>query len=338
MSAVLDQPATGPEPTGTRRGGSLLRAELHRFAARRFIHVLLGLAVLGWLAAVGVGLLNHGQPTEADYAAARAAMEEAIAADAEWLEQCAEDAAAAGEDVAAYCPAPDWQVEDFLTVRPFDLADNATTGAIAFAAGASVLAFLVGATWIGAEWVTRSIVALLFWVPDRLKVMGTKIGVLVLAAAGIGVAAQAAWLAMAFVLRAAVGTDGPLPAGFWSDLLAVQGRGVLLTVLIALLGFGLANLTRNTGAALGVAFVYVAVVENALRVWDPMLDRWLVIANSVALVNPGGVRIYDYSESYSGMNPPSFLLTNLHGGLVVTAFAAVVVGLGVWLFSRRDLH
>lgn len=339
MSAVLHQPATGPEPTGTRRGGSLLRAELHRFAARRFIHVLLGLAVLGWLAAVGIGLLNFGQPGEADYAAARAAMEEAIAMDAEWLEQCAEDAAEAGEDVAVYCPATDWQVEDFLQVRPFDLADNATTGAIAFAAGASVLAFLVGATWIGAEWVTRSIVALLFWVPDRLKVMGTKLGVLVLAAVGIGVAAQGAWLAMAFVLRAAVGTDDPLPDGFWGDLLAVQGRGVLLTVLIALLGFGLANLTRNTGAALGVAFVYFAVVENALRVWDPMLDRWLVVTNSVALVNPGGIRIYDYSESYSGMGePPSFLVTNLHGGLVVAVFAAVVVGLGVWLFSRRDLH
>ena len=39
--------------------------------------------------------------------------------------------------------------------------------------------FLIGATWIGAEWSSRSIVALLFWVPQRMRVMGTKIAVLV---------------------------------------------------------------------------------------------------------------------------------------------------------------
>ena len=60
-------------------------------------------------------------------------------------------------------------------------------------------------------------------------------------------ATQALWLAMAGVLRAAVGTDEALPDGFWSAVLQTQARGVLLTVFAALLGFGLANLVRNTG-------------------------------------------------------------------------------------------
>ena len=74
--------------------------------------------------------------------------------------------------------------------------------------------------------------------------------------------AQAGWLAMSGILRAVVGLDAALPEGFWSDLLQTQARGVLLTVIAALLAFGLTNLVRNTGAALGIAFVYLIIVEN----------------------------------------------------------------------------
>ena len=76
-----------------------------------------------------------------------------------------------------------------------------------------MLAFLIGATWIGAEWSTRSLVALLFWVPQRMKVMGVKLVVLVVASALFGVAVQALWLAMAGILNAAAGTDDALPPG-----------------------------------------------------------------------------------------------------------------------------
>ncbi|WP_347060461.1 hypothetical protein ABC795_08020 [Blastococcus sp. HT6-30] len=343
MSAATEQPTTSAGPTSTPRRGSLFRAELHRFTARRFIHVLLGLGVLGWLAAVVLGLLNFGEPTDADVAAARERMEEVIASEEAWRAECATQAEEVGQPVEQFCGPPldtsTWRVEDYLTTAPFDLADAGQAGAIGFAAAAAVLAFLIGATWIGAEWSTRTIVALLFWVPNRLRVIGTKIGVLVLAALVIGLAAQAAWLAMAWILRTLVGTGNPLPEGFWGELLAAQGRGVVLAVLVALIGFGLANLVRNTGAALGVGFVYFAIVETALRIYDPLLDRWLLSTNAVALVVPGGVPVIDYSVVSTGpQGPPSYLVTNLQGGLVVGAFAALVLGAGVWLFARRDLQ
>ena len=41
---------------------------------------------------------------------------------------------------------------------------------------------------------------------------------------------------------------------------------------MALLGFGLANLTRNTGAALGVAFVYFVILRPLSVILLP-LDR-----------------------------------------------------------------
>jgi hypothetical protein len=320
-----------------RARGSLFRAELHRLVA---------LAVLGWLFAVVIGLLNYAHPTAADRAAARQTMQQMIAQNEAGRQQCLNDppAEGPGKTPEEICGPPltaaNLNADDFLGKHPFDFATTGTAGAIGFTAASSVLAFIVGATWIGAEWSSRSLVALLFWVPRRLQVMGTKLAVLALAAAGIGVVAQAAWLGMAGILRAAAGSDNGLPEHFWGDLLATQARGVLLTVLVALIGFGLTNLIRNTGAALGVGFVYFAVVETALRMLRPGWQPWLLSNNVAGLLSPHGITVYiDEGLVPTDMGGQhSYLITNLQAGLVLTAIAAVIVGAGVLLFTRRDLH
>ncbi len=116
---------------------------------------------------------------------------------------------------------------------------------------------------------------------------------------------------------------------------------MLLVVLVGLLGFGGANLLRNTAAALGVGFVYFAVVENALRVLRPRWQEWLITDNAVALLHHDGLRLFindTVVDARGGVQTSRLLhLTNLHGGLVMAVATAVVVLVGVVLFSRRDL-
>ncbi len=350
MSAVTERPAATPTDPATPapRLGGLLRAELHRFRSRRFIQVLVGLTLMGFVLATVIGLLNLGAPSASDLAAARAEAEQFVAEQEDFREQCLQDPGRPdGVSAEEYC-GPPLTLEDiggeasFLDTEPFDLAGSATDGALAVAALSAALAFLIGATWIGAEWSTRSIVALLFWVPRRMTVIGTKVGVLVLAAALFGVLTQAAWLAMAGVLRAFVGVDEALPDGFWSTLLQTQGRGVLLTVFAALLGFGLANLVRNTGAALGIAFVYVVVVETAVRALRPRWDPFLLTTNALGLVQDGGLTLQYWDDQAPVTDGPQlpveYFVGHLQAGLLLTAVTVVVVGAGAVLFSRRDLH
>lgn len=155
---------------------------------------------------------------------------------------------------------------------------------------------------------------------------------------------QLLWWGTAYVMASQLGRTGPLPDGFYGDLFAQQGRVILLVVFTGLLGFGIANLVRNTGAALGVGFVYFAVVENAVRIFRSSWQEWLLTDNAAALVLDGGSRIFIYGEAFvdergafvdSGRE---LVLTNLHGGLVLGIATAVLVGLGVVLFARRDLH
>lgn len=206
-----------------------------------------------------------------------------------------------------------------------------------------MLGFVIGATFVGAEWSTRSIVALLFWEPRRLRVVGVKTGAAALAGAALGLLGQLLWLAVAQVLARTRGTSTDVPAGFWADVAGQAGRGLLLAVIGTLLGFGLANLVRNTGAALGVGFVYFAVAESALRPLIPRSPPYLITESALALVENGGTSLFvagptvdEATGSFTDFT--EIVVSNLRGGLTLTAYLVVLLAVGTWLFRRRDLH
>jgi hypothetical protein len=348
VTAAVVPPSAAAEPAvqaeATRRTG-LLRAELHRFRARRFLQVLLVLGLVAWVAAIAISLTHYGRPSAAELAAAQQQVDQIVAESSQGYDQCVSDPQrpqgvpveqACGEPVRAADIAP----AAFLSHPPFSFADSARNGAMGFGAVASLIAFVAGATWIGAEWSTRSLVALLFWEPRRWRVMAAKTGVLLAGVTVLGVLAQAAWLGMAALLDAVAGDGAALPPGFWGGMLGVQGRALLLTVLTGLGGFALANLIRNTAAALGVGFVYFAVVETAVRALVPAWQPWLVTNNVIGLLQPGGLHLF----LPDGIGPDGqeavreYVLGNLQSGIFLSCAVAVFVAAGAVLFARRDLH
>jgi hypothetical protein len=349
MSAAVEQPpASSTRPAEPRASlGGLLRSELHRFRSRRFIQAVLVLALVGWVVATAIALTQFGNPGADELARAEQQAEQDIAVNEQFRQECLADPGELppGLDPEDACGPPmtraDVDLSFYLDRPPFDFADAAMAGALGFGVLSAVLAGLIGATWIGAEWSSRSLVALLFWVPQRMRVMGVKIAVLAGAALLLGVVAQAGWLAMSGILRAVAGNGAALPAGLWGDLLQTQARAVLLTVLAALLAFGLTNLVRNTGAALGIGFVYLVIVESAVRALRPRWQPWLLSDNAAALVQDGGLTIFIYDgipDSTGFVEPTEYYLGHLQSGVYLAVVAAVIVTLGAVLFARRDIH
>ena len=341
MTAVQTPPPTVPAG----RFSDLVRAEAHRLRARRFIHVLLAIALLGWVVALVISLLAFRSPTPESLADARQAQQEQIQASSEGRQQCLTDPTRPDDvPVEEWCgpPVTEEQIplSTFLQPPPFSLAADGVNGAVSVAALGAALAFLVGATSVGAEWSTRSMVALLFWETRRPRVMAAKLLVVAAATVALGSVVQALWLGMATLLQAVAGDGVTPPAGFWSDLLGASGRGVLLTAFAGLLGFGLTNLLRNTGAATGVAFVYLAIVENAVRALRPAWQPWLLTNNAAALVVPDGLTLFidQRVDAQGSFRSVEYLLTSTQATVFLAVVTAAVVGLGVVLFSRRDLH
>jgi ABC-type transport system involved in multi-copper enzyme maturation permease subunit len=344
MTTVLTPPPAAPAG----RFGGLLRAEGHRFLARRFIRVLLAVAVVGWLAVLVISLLSFRSASPERLADARQQQQEQIQLSNEARAQCLADPTRPSDvPVAEWCGPPmtadQMPLSVFLNPAPFSLSEDGVNGAVSVAAVAAALAFLVGGTFVGAEWSSRSIVALLFWETRRPRVMGAKLLVTAATSVALGLLMQAVWLGLATLLQSVAGDGIAPPDGFWSDLLGAQGRGVLLTAFAGLLGFGLTNLLRNTGAATGVAFVYLVIVENAVRAFRPAWQPWLLTNNAAALVVPDGLTLYTPDNRLDAQGRPTYemieyLLTSGQAAAFLTVATAVVAGVGVVLFSRRDLH
>ena len=138
-------------------------------------------------------------------------------------------------------------------------------------------------------------VALLFWEPRRVKVMATKLAVLAAAAALLGVVAEGLWLLGARLLAADPGQHRGGAAPGRPAARPAPAAASLLVVLVGLLGFGVANLLRNTAAAFGFGFVYFAIVENVVRALRPHWQPYLLTDNAVALLQRGGLKIF-YDE------------------------------------------
>jgi ABC-type transport system involved in multi-copper enzyme maturation permease subunit len=343
--STATEPRTGDVPEPRTRGGSLLRAELHRISARRMIRVLVALAGIGYVLIAAVSFTQFSQPTPALLAEAEQRRSEELALSQQFHEECLNSPDAPEGDAELFCGPPpsaeDLPLEFFLAKAPFTL-EGLVSGAVAMGTATTALLFVIGATYAGAEWSSRSIVALLFWEPRRMKVMGTKIAVIVLAAVALAVIGQALWLGTGLLLMETRGPGLDVPEGFWGNLFGIQARAVVLVVLTALMGFGLANLTRNTGAALGIAFAYFVVLENAVRVVRQAWSQYLFGENAAALVNEGGLTIfvYDFSASPDGgfSETTEILLSNAHGAITLLVYVGLVVALGTILFQRRDLH
>ena len=170
-----------------------------------------------------------------------------------------------------------------------------TGSAIPFA----LLAFVVGASLIGAEWRAGTMGVVLAWEPRRSRVMLAKAAVATAAGAAFTLALQLILLLalLPSASRATAGVDGE----FWRQLVAVLLRSSLAAGLLALIGFGIASLGRNTSAAFGGILVYVVVVEVVLAGFFSDWDRWFLLHNLIVLTAGSAANAgYDHAGSGRG--------------------------------------
>jgi ABC-2 type transport system permease protein len=261
----------------------LVRAEWSRLFARRFTRVMLVLILLV-LAAVGLGVAAQShQLTAADHARARqqAAEQERFFAQAQ--ADCAA-AQASGEPVTGRyprdCDFGDTTVDErwFLPYQ-FDFSREMATYLLVCAGVLAMFGFIVGASFIGAEWTSGGMTNLLLWRPRRVAVLAAKLVTLLTGLALASVLYVAAWGGAFWLIGRYRGVTGRLTTGGWESLALTGARGVALGLAAAAAGFAIASFGRHTAMALGVGVGYALVVElgtltvfGLLGLRDP--QRW----------------------------------------------------------------
>jgi hypothetical protein len=316
----------------------LLRAEILRLRSRRFIRLLLLLGLVG-IIAVGIAeFVSHARPDTSSVAAAKS---EAAAQTQSCVDATKNDPNRppnlTPEQLAQMCQV---DYHFFFAKAPFVMAEDLPGMASALAAGMAALLFLVGTTSGGADWAAKTMPALLFWEPRRSRVLLTKLGVVVGLGVGVAVTAQLAWTVMALAISSLRGVNEGKPADFWSQLFWLDLRGLLLVVLAGAGGYALASVIRNTGAALGVAFAYLVVIENLVRGFILPMRPYLLGENVAALLTKNGIDVSTGERFVPGISNPQEIvihLSNARSGLTLTAAVSLLVLIATASFRRRDL-
>jgi ABC-2 type transport system permease protein len=147
-----------------------------------------------------------------------------------------------------------------------------------------MLAWVIAASFVGADWHTGTMATTLTWEPRRLRLHTMK-ALAVLAILFLGFVVVQSALGLALLPAAAFrGTTEGADGAWLRDASGVVLRGGFLAVVAGALGFSLASVARNTAAGAGIGFGYVVIVENLLGALLPRLVPWLLVPNAVVLM------------------------------------------------------
>lgn len=298
---------------------NLIRSELLRIWSRRMVRVLAILAVIGIVVGVTIGAVQSKKP---DLIAARRAYEDT-------RQRCLtggfipEDQLPPDVTIEEFC-ADNVRLETFIqgSLRLSSLSDLLKGTAFILI----VLGLVIGASSAGADWQAGTMAALLTWEPRRIRVFVVRIAVVVVSVLVLAVALQSVFsiaLAAAAKLRGTtVDTGSPWLTGVVWTVLRIAGA----SAFGAWLGLTLATIGRNTAAALGVAFGYLAVVESLLRGFIPKISGSLLSTNLVVFV-----------DGKAGTSETGSPIAVGGASLTVALYAGVLLVVALALFRTRDV-
>lgn len=327
----------------------LSRVELRRFFSRRLVVVAMVLGVL----VTGVMLFavwQQSQPPSAqELADAERFYQEELQRwedqGDEQMQECLEaqeqEREVTGDpNISFECqemgpPEREWF---FQTVPPLQQQLPGLLTGVTFLLG--FLAFVIGATFVAAEFTTGAISNWLTFAPRRLRVYASK-----LAGAGLGVVPFAVGLLILLVGGTWIILDA---RGLAEGITAVQrtaigwkaARILALTVITSVIAAALGFLVRNTAAVLGVAIGYVIVVELMFRSFLTNSQPWLLSTNLEGWINHGAT--YYIPTCTTGRGGVMCDLTEKtlsfgHSATYILTLTAVLVVLAAFVFRRRDV-
>lgn len=298
----------------------LIVSELRRATSRRILK-LFGAIAIGGILIAAITVSFRSSPPSADGRAEIARYEAEV-------QRCIEGRDPGFQDFQV----PDEEREDFCRysgfVPPprnetffFNNMDGVTLGV---SVPLIMVTFLIGASLVGAEWRSGTMTTLLTWEPNRLRLFLTKLAVAVVVCVGFALAIQLILLLLLLPVAAARGSVSGLDGEFFRSLTGVMGRAALMVAFSSAIGFAIGATGRNTAAALGVGFVYIAVVEGFLTGMLPWFRPWSVVGNAIIWMSGETSREID-GRSVVG------------AGVLLVAYAAGVSAAATAIFRTRDV-
>jgi hypothetical protein len=239
---------------------------------------------------------------------------------------------------AVHAPTADEVYQGIYRDPRYSFAEHAPNVVVGLVVAVSLLGFVIGTSFIGAEWASGTMASLLTWEPRRIRVLVAKLAAPIVVLVIVGVVAIALGLGGAWLIAATRGTTADTTSHAVNLMIARGGRGLLLIGLLTGAGCAIAGFTRHTVAALVATVAYLVIVENILRHLEPGWERWFLTSNAAAVLT-GKVRLsLPPTGGFSSATlQGSFVLHASRALIYLTALLAALVGIWAFTFTQRDI-
>ncbi|WP_305787551.1 ABC transporter permease [Symbioplanes lichenis] len=333
---------------------SLFRAETRRLTKRRFTKFfLLGVLLILAAVAVGMGATNQKRGPETAAAAQAEARQEFEAA----VERSKADKqaceAAQGTPDAGNWPSNcadmyEPQQADFdpqwYEPATFQFEESFPAMVVVLASLLAAAAFVIGASYVGAEWNSGGMMNLLLWRPKRVQVLGTKLLALLSVFTVLTVVLSALWTGVFALIGEFRGSMEGMTAGAWQSVALTELRGLVIVLVAGAVGFGLASIGRHTAVAMGAAIGVIAVLQVGLATvlslaGTKFVDAYLAPAWLSAWMLKE-VKLEDWNAcnfSPTGCEPDTLTLTWPMAGGLLGGILVLIVALALWSIRSRDI-
>ncbi|MFI5932557.1 ABC transporter permease subunit [Actinoplanes sp. NPDC051494] len=328
---------------------SLYTAETRRLTKRRFTRFF-SIGVVLVLAAIVVGMFftNNkltpermaGAQVEADQA-----YQQAIKDSAEQKKLCLANSPNPDVECANwYEPQPeDFQAEWYMPAT-FLFEEQFPLLVTALAAILAVAAFVIGATFVGAEWHSGGMMNLLLWRPRRLQVLGTKLGALLVALTAATVVLSIVYTGLLALVANLRGTLDGMTSGTWQSFALMELRGLVVVLVAGAIGFGLASIGRHTAVAMGVIIGVLVVFQFGLGTILAIaevkfVEAYLIPAWLSAWMDKE-IKLEDYNSCVptpTGCESDTLTLHWPAAGGIMAFLLVAVVGTAMWTMRKRDI-
>ncbi len=200
-----------------------------------------------------------------------------------------------------------------------------------------IMAFVIGASYFGADEKVGMIEHLLTWEPRRWRLLlarslGGAVTIFVIATL-----LSAFLVVLLFVLSAITGGDTSGVGDVVGEIVGAVVRSGVSGTLFFLIGLGMTVLINNSIASIVGFLIWVFVIELALiGGLLPRWTQWLPVSNSVSFVPGREFEIFggpfddDFGESVILHGPTE-------AGIRILVWGVVFIALGMAAFTRRDI-
>jgi ABC-2 type transport system permease protein len=314
----------------------LLSAEFNRLRSRRMTWIILAVAV------IMVGLLSWANsmsmkpPSASEVAQATQAYNSSKAEFEAHKEEMLASCTASGQSADDCTP----KLEHFLPPTPTHTSVMASADATGSSLG-GMLALILGGSLIGAEYRSGSLGNWLTFVPRRGRVYVTKAAVVVAASAIVGAVVLVGLSVVGTVIFRSYYPTAALDAHAWES----TARAVAIVAAEGLFGFVIALVTRQTAAAVGVAFggQLVESIMQGLAMYGG--QDWLLSllpSNNISAFIQNGYKftIYRMKVTPQGTSQEAIekLLPFANGAAYLGVALVVLVAGSFLVFRRRDVN